>query len=526
MLRHETTDSTGQSPIDGTTSPEPSSRKRKATYSARGVASLNPEQLAKKRANDREAQRAIRERTKAQIETLERRIQDLTSQQPYQELQTVLRQKDAIQAENDEIRRRLASVLSIIQPIVGAQGLTGNFMLPMTKVPSDRAITDLAIAAQGDLQNGHSHQQTGSFDRGQYINGHGQHQSSQNLPTDMPAAVTQTTPQSYQQAFTSNTISIPHNERQWPPNDAFDQQRNTLQRGLEFNESGERLGFNFLLGSTQNTTKMKASQIPQHHRQSSSDEPYSTFSKNHTDQQIPPWAAPCRNIAPTCPLDGILLDFVQSRQREAAEGVSRRELVGPAYPSVSSLLNPEKTGHPLSQVIVDILSNFPHISALPEKVAVLYMMFLVLRWQIYPTQDNYERMPEWMTPRPSQLFTLHPAWLDFLPWPKMRDKLVGSYQDYPFENWFIPYTSTLSLNWPYEPTDCLLSTSESEELTINPVFERHVMRLENWSLGPAFARAHPAMASTVRIKLDEPRSLAGELGHGADAANAFDQVGG
>jgi TolA-binding protein len=134
MLRHETTDSTGQSPIDGTTSPEPSSKKRKATCSARGVASLTPEQLAKKRANDREAQRAIRERTKAQIEKLERQIQELTSQQPYQELQTVLQQKDAIQAENDEIRRRLASVLSIIQPIVGAQGLTGKFKLPLTNI--------------------------------------------------------------------------------------------------------------------------------------------------------------------------------------------------------------------------------------------------------------------------------------------------------------------------------------------------------------------------------------------------------
>ena len=126
MLRHELTDSEIQSPVDATTSPEPSSKKRKATYSARGVASLTPEQLAKKRANDREAQRAIRQRTKAQIESLERRIHELTSQQPYQELQTVLRQKDAIQAENDEIRRRLASVLSIIQPIIGAQGLTGK----------------------------------------------------------------------------------------------------------------------------------------------------------------------------------------------------------------------------------------------------------------------------------------------------------------------------------------------------------------------------------------------------------------
>ena len=97
------------------------SKKRRTTAgtSARGVANLTPEQLAKKRANDREAQRAIRERTKNQIENLERKIRDLTSQQPYQELQHVLRQKEIVEAENAEIKKRLASVLSLIQPVVG-----------------------------------------------------------------------------------------------------------------------------------------------------------------------------------------------------------------------------------------------------------------------------------------------------------------------------------------------------------------------------------------------------------------------
>ena len=123
-------------------------------------------------------------------------------------------------------------------------------------------------------------------------------------------------------------------------------------------------------------------------------------------------------------------------------------------------------------------------------------------WSRLPPSYALFPTAEWMTPRPSQLFTPHPAWIEFLPWPKMRDKLVSNYQDYAFENWFIPYTLTLSVNWPYEPTDCLLSTSENEELTINPVFERHVMRLENWSLGPAFTKAHPAMA----IHRTSPRS--------------------
>ena len=128
MIPQSQTDSPAPLPHDSVhqTSPAQPAKRRKPTSTAsRGVAILTPEQLAKKRANDREAQRAIRERTKHQIENLERRILDLTSQQPYQELQSVLQERNAIQAENDEIRRRLASVISIIQPIVGAQSLTG-----------------------------------------------------------------------------------------------------------------------------------------------------------------------------------------------------------------------------------------------------------------------------------------------------------------------------------------------------------------------------------------------------------------
>ena len=109
-----------------------SSKKRRTTSNAnsttgsRGVANLTPDQLAKKRANDREAQRAIRERTKGQIEGLERRIQELTSQQPYVELQHAVRQKEMVEAENEEIKRRLNSVLAILQPVVNGPPVPGG----------------------------------------------------------------------------------------------------------------------------------------------------------------------------------------------------------------------------------------------------------------------------------------------------------------------------------------------------------------------------------------------------------------
>ena len=87
---------------------------------------MTPEQLAKKRANDREAQRAIRERTKTQIETLERRIEELTSQDPYRELQEAIRAKELVEAENEDIKRRLTQVLGIIQPLLGNRTFEGR----------------------------------------------------------------------------------------------------------------------------------------------------------------------------------------------------------------------------------------------------------------------------------------------------------------------------------------------------------------------------------------------------------------
>jgi hypothetical protein len=68
---------------------------------------------------DREAQRAIRERQRLRTEQLERDIADLKSTQPYQELQRERRQKEAVEAELADVKRSLAAVMAIIQPILG-----------------------------------------------------------------------------------------------------------------------------------------------------------------------------------------------------------------------------------------------------------------------------------------------------------------------------------------------------------------------------------------------------------------------
>ncbi|KAI1826061.1 hypothetical protein F4861DRAFT_132270 [Xylaria intraflava] len=84
--------------------PAPSSSARVGKRKAiRSVSTLTPSQLARKRANDREAQRAIRARTKEHIENLEREIDELRSQQSRdQTVQDLLGRNRALE---DEVRR-------------------------------------------------------------------------------------------------------------------------------------------------------------------------------------------------------------------------------------------------------------------------------------------------------------------------------------------------------------------------------------------------------------------------------------
>ncbi|PGH14590.1 hypothetical protein AJ79_02925 [Helicocarpus griseus UAMH5409] len=505
-------------------------RKRKAVTagSSRGVAHLTPEQLAKKRANDREAQRAIRKRTKSQIESLEQRVRELTSQQPYQDLQAALSQKRAVEKENEVIRRMLASVVAMIQPVVNGEAppsVASTVRNSCTELPncvgSDRRSWSSQSHAAPPSPASHSepsvphpsapaaaHPEPPLRTTAAGLDpntGHGVAPGGSPRSLEPPSPANTGSPgYALRQNWHGGPVPPAQTDPRYPTSNNFETQRQSLAHGLDFSGPGERLRFECILDSPPGIPKISelrrnssspSLNVPMRYRHAHPSQ------NNLFDPCMAPHMVPVRNVERTCIIDGILLDFLHTRQREAADGTATHVLVGPPYPSVSSLLNPAKSAysHPLSKVFTDILGTFPGINKLPEQVAVLYVMFLLMRWQIYPTQQNYDRLPEWLTPRTSQIMIPHPAWMDYLPWPRMRDRMVSSYQDYQFENWFIPYTTTLSINWPYEPSDTLLTASDSEELIINPVFERHLRNLNNWSLGPDFARAYPQLVDTTRI---------------------------
>lgn len=591
----------GSSAVDGSIATLPDGRKRRAGgggSGSRGVANLTPEQLAKKRANDREAQRAIRERTRNEIDSLKRRIEELTNQKPYQELQAAIKAKEAVEAENAEIKQRLAAVIGMLQPFLGP-GVAAGVQHGLSVVTDSHTTTHMyqhvpssgymhsqgmmsvespnhnstpnGTASPGgsvDISAGHmqqnpriKHRQTQQQQWQQNMRSDfGTSDACRLLPVqDMNGAQDPTEPQQHQpplqpgqqtqlQQFPQQQSRQNQHRHQQYPQQLKSQQLQTgmidpnLDPDLEprldsqlhtSTPSGSNRSMNMPSGySGRSNAKGKA--------------------EGH-DGLVPNYSMPVKNCPRTCPLDGMLMDTLQERRQRAAEGLAPSEITGPRYPSVSSLLNPSaptdgRTLHPISKVFTDILHAFPQMTGEPERIAIHYIMSLLLRWQVNPTPENYGYLPVWLRPLASQITLAHPVWLDYLPFPLARDKLVRGFAEadaaglanywlnddakgndvvggsfkirqpnnpcpgddpaVPFDLFAGVYTDNISLNWPHQNRSSLLESNGSGgELIITPAFESHLRNLDNWTLGPAFDFALPHLRGSFNFKAADGRVI-------------------
>ena len=208
----------------------------------------------------------------------------------------------------------------------------------------------------------------------------------------------------------------PNPNRNWipPPPSVYEHLSRNLHPELAYSQSDERLGVDFLLGENPPPQPPPNNSRRQHPNGMSSASPQNA----PPNEPLGHYNTIPRRIAATCPLDAILLDAVAERNRARSAGTPNPEVVGPLYPNWNHLLNKNTStpNHPVSKLIIDICRTFPDLHKLPEQVAVIYIMFLITRWEVEPSRENYERLPEWVRPLPSQLFTPHPCWLDYLPW--------------------------------------------------------------------------------------------------------------
>ncbi|KAF1955312.1 hypothetical protein CC80DRAFT_91548 [Byssothecium circinans] len=191
-------------------------KKRPSRAGTRSVTTLTAAQLERKRANDREAQRAIRQRTKDHIDALERQVRDLSNQLETNssgKMMEVLRRNDELEQENAILRARLSHA---VQALGMPEGSESSNMMSATggaRSPSDRIqiLSQPRRTSTSTARSAHSIPEMNTTPVSQPPHWQSQHNYAQNMPSphvEHPQTNWNTHPSAHQ-SHPTVSISIP-----------------------------------------------------------------------------------------------------------------------------------------------------------------------------------------------------------------------------------------------------------------------------------------------------------------------------
>ncbi|ROT35297.1 hypothetical protein SODALDRAFT_316651 [Sodiomyces alkalinus F11] len=513
--------------------PKSTITKRKGT---RSVSTLNPAQLARKRANDREAQRAIRARTKEHIERLENELAELKSQQNRDQTQTVQELLRRNRALEEEIMRMRES-----QPV--GQSYTRSSVydesLPPVSgpVPSARSSPFPApgtYAAMPELGPSYVPVPEATEPWGHGVPGVPSAVSS-------PSSSANTDEYGAAAAYIPTSIPAPLLDARSVPNAGAAAAAAATATGgpLDFEEvdSGKQqpsIQPRWIPAVPSQLQHPQQRVLPTRaveHVHHNSVLPTPAVSPLTRYPAIPFWELPSLVTPPTCAADQWLVSFIRDCRRLAQAQVQAQRprprpldallrpqrlnvkallegrLLSPAHPAprvqyadLERALDPTMPtapDHPLVELIGALLDTAGATGAL-ERLGLSVPLQRLLAWLAQPTREAYQAlMPDHM-PRPSQLTVPHGQWIDLIIHGPLRDAVVERQDLYGNDEFQLLYASSLRLaNWPGHLVDAIHADPVTGDVWLVDGFAAHAMRSENWRLHSAFIHRYPGLQGLV-----------------------------
>ncbi|KUJ07683.1 uncharacterized protein LY89DRAFT_742453 [Mollisia scopiformis] len=142
------------------------------------------------------------------------------------------------------------------------------------------------------------------------------------------------------------------------------------------------------------------------------------------------------------------------------------------------------------------------------KVANLYKSMLILKYYFNAGSHNLEKMPEWQRPVQSQKSKRHPLAIDFFPWPALRDRLVRQHNYYfGTTDFSVNYRHHFKFSWPFNFDDIYAYDHKNRSYQLSPLFERYHQDVRCWSLQKAFFDKFPEFIGEISAFEDEVSKL-------------------
>jgi regulator of replication initiation timing len=428
------------------------------------VTHLSKAQLARKRANDREAQRNIRQRTKEHIENLERRVKELEAEKRSDSMERLIQRNRELELEVERLRAQLTQRTS---PVDQTSPIQEELLIPQK----------LALDWIPDTYKQENVLPVSIYPTADQVYPTAQAYTDAEPPEHLYTPTAATPMWDDPTAFVRTTQSLTKPATAWAPfNPALSQ---PPPRFTEFQPSG----FSNVINPPP--------------------PPYTNTTCWQSQPSVYEWQVFPKLKTPVTPVDHLIMRAIHSHRNIQFSDPGAEELLGLELPPVQVLFNPHSPAkmHP---AINDVMVQYSNVlsargfTLIPEKLASFICMYRLVQWQISPSPQTYKALYEWQRPRKSQLVITHPAWMDLPPWPKFREKIIENQARYDTPEFQHDYVTNVSANFPYDPMESFVFES-NQVLRVSKVMENHLRDPSNFSMKKAFGDKYPEFREVCRI---------------------------
>jgi Domain of unknown function (DUF3425) len=439
---------------------------------------LSKAQLARKRANDREAQRNIRQRTKEHIASLEKKVQELEQGGRSSSMERVMKRNRELEEEIEQLRVQVAAHQGPIAPTQAPPPIPEELLIPQ-KVTLDWMPAEPSHwTGDGDLNVNIS------------ISG--------TTAGYTPAVATSYPPASSSMAYddeVSQQMYHPSAIPIWDDSVFGSQASQCLTKSVP-----AWAPFHPALYQTSRFADLQ----PSGFEEVISSQPAYNTTCWQSQPSIYAWQISTKLKAPTTLVDHLMFDVLEShRHLTMSAKLTSKDLVAPSFPPVHLLFDqpgpPEKKPSTLTEVMARYAAVLSRrgFQLIPEKLASFMCMYRFVQWQISPSNESYQALHYWQAPRPSQLEIPHPAWMDLPPWGEFRDKIIENQDKYDNAEFQNLYAMNLNVNFPHDPMEALIF--KDGKIMVSPTLDRHWRDISNISMKKPFADRYPEFRDVCRF---------------------------
>ncbi|KAI8274170.1 hypothetical protein K4K60_010004 [Colletotrichum sp. SAR11_57] len=135
----------------------------------------------------------------------------------------------------------------------------------------------------------------------------------------------------------------------------------------------------------------------------------------------------------------------------------------------------------------------------PERLAVLFMIHLLMRAYTDPTPAKSEVVPRWyLKSQLQQLSPEHDPSADYFTWPALRYRFATTPHPYCHNNTFWHmFREHLRIAWPFDFRDCYVRNVHRGMYALSPLFKDRLRDLRAWTMEPDFFAQYPELRQDV-----------------------------